>query len=263
MCNNPDCSRIAAKGGVCRRHGVEKKVELANGACHTHDVCMKTNHSIPEQERNDDTCANNCSLPETEHVSDRLTVCHSLLSLVGTNNFERNIASGTHKAENQNQRSRDSREIDEIDVDTILQVPHYVSDNFRKVGFAKCPNGDLFPVLFLGPNEAPSSIRREWQARLNQHLRQGARMAHLVAFYGRESGIDKFGLVYDVYLYDEYLENVFLANPEREIQAKIIQQGKKLNPRDLNFNLAILELSLARSLPEEYRWAWEPSPFFQ
>jgi len=132
MCNNPDCSKTAAKGGVCRRHGVEKKVELANGACHSQDVCTKTNHSLREQERNDDTCADNCCPPETEHSSDRLTICHSLLSLVGTNNFERNIASGTHKAENQNQRSRDSREKDEIDVDTILQVPHYVSDNFRK-----------------------------------------------------------------------------------------------------------------------------------
>jgi len=172
MCNNPDCSKTAAKGGVCRRHGVEKKVELANGACHSQDVCTKTNHSLREQERNDDTCADNCCPPETEHSSDRLTICHSLLSLVGTNDCERNIASGTQQT--QNQPSRDSREKDEIDVDTILQVPHYVSDNFRKVGFAKCPNGDLFPVLFLGPNEAPSSIRREWQARLNQHLRQGA-----------------------------------------------------------------------------------------
>jgi len=77
-------------------------------------------------------------------------------------------------------------------------------------------------------------------------------MAHLVAYYGRESEIDKFGLVYDVYLYEEDLENAFRANPEREIQAKIIQQGKTFNPRNLNFDLAILELSLARSLPEEY-----------
>jgi len=224
---------------------------------------MKTNHSLPEQEQNDDTYANCCSSPETEHISDILNACHSLLSFVGTDNVKRNIAGVTQPA--QKQRSRESRvprEQDEIDLDTILQVPHYVSDNFRKVGFAKCENDDLFPVLFIGPNEAPSYMRREWQARLNQHLRKGARMAHLVAFYGRQSEIDKFGLVYEAYLYNEYLESVFLKNPEREIQAKTIQQGRAVDPRDLNFNLAILELSLARSLPEEYRWAWKPSPFF-
>jgi len=134
-CNYANCPNLSTKGGFCRRHvkittKSSEQVELADGVYSNHDVCTRTDYSLPEQERNDDTCANNCSLPETEHVSDRLTVCHSLLSLVGTNDFERNIASGTQQA--QNQRSRDSREIDEIDVDTILQVPHYVSDNFRK-----------------------------------------------------------------------------------------------------------------------------------
>jgi len=146
-------------------------------------------------------------------------------------------------------------------VDTILQIPHYVSDNFRKVGFAKCENGDLLPVLCLGPNDAPSSMRREWLTRLNQHLRKGARMVHLVAYYGQESDIDKFGLVDDVYLYDKALEKEFRENPEREINWKIMQ-GDALNERDLRFNLALLQLSLARSLPEEYRWAWKSSPFF-
>ena len=238
-CNYANCPNLSAKGGFCRRHikkitDSNQQVALSNEVCHSsHDLCTRTTYILPEQRSNGSQNKSNFS-----HVK--------------VSSYQRT----------ESQKCKNSEENEKIDVDTILQVPHYVSDNFRKVGFAKCANGYLFPVLFLGPNDAPSYIRREWQARLNQHLRQGTRMAHLVVFYGQELEIDKFGLVYDVYLYDEYLEEVFLANPKRELQAKMIQQGETLDPRDLNFNLAILELALARSLPEEYRWLWEPSPFF-
>lgn len=276
-CRYPQCPSVAVKNGVCHRHGAQRKrcsrpecnnVAVKSGVCQKHGAnrgkrcrylrCAKMATDSGFCRAHDDSCANNRSQLETaEHSSERLAVCHSLLSLVGTNDFERNIAGVTPQPQNQ----RSTRENDEIDVDTILQIPHYVSDKFRKVGFARCRNGELLPVLFLGPNDAPSSMRREWITRLNRHLRQGARMAHLVAYYGQESEIGKFGLVDDVYLYDKALEEEFRGNPEREIHRKITQ-GDALNERDQRFNLALLQFSMARSLPEEYRWAWKSSPFF-
>jgi len=131
-----------------------------------------------------------------------------------------------------------------------------VTFKFRKVGFAKCESGRLLPVIFLGPNDAPSCMRREWLKRLNQHLRQGFQMLHLVAFFGEEDENDKFALVSDVYVHDDALEEEFRRIPERVINRKIIR-GEALSETDVKFIRGLLGLSVAKSLPEEYRWVWK------
>jgi hypothetical protein len=149
---------------------------------------------------------------------------------------------------------------DDIDVDTLLQIPLYITCALGKVGFAKYKTGDFLPVLFLGPNDVPSYVRREWLKRFQVYLKEGVPMLHLVTFYGHDTESGRFGLVNDVYLYEESLEQKFRRIAETKINTKL-WKGETLNEAEVKFNRAFTELSIARNLPEERRWAWKTARF--
>jgi len=81
-------------------------------------------------------------------------------------------------------------------------------------------------------------------------------MLHLATFYGHDTESGRFGLVNDVYLYEESLEQKFLRIAETKINTKL-WKGETLNEAEVKFNRAFAELSIARNLPEERRWAWK------
>jgi hypothetical protein len=103
-------------------------------------------------------------------------------------------------------------------------------------------------------------VRREWLKSFKQHLWQGKPMVHLVAFYCHDAESERFGLVNDAYLYEEALEKKFCLITEREINAKVLK-GETLNETVCQCNRALEELSIARRLPEEDRWAWKTIRF--
>ena len=261
-CGRLECSNISTKGGFCRRHGT--------GAPHTSNdtdrlvlmsppgsalVCQVIKSAFM-------TCmpkAKQASLPPDEPVIHRHSAVATMAN--GTESpVVENLLSLQQMHDNKNTSSnRISRHNEKIDMDTILQIPYYITYNFRKVGFAKL-NDVLRPVLFLGPNDAPNFVRQEWMARLRQYLRQGAPMVHVVAFFGQEEENRKFGLVTDAYLYDEALEKIFRVAPEEQLFKKLLR-GERWDESDLQFHRTLAELHFAKSQPEEERWDWKTPRF--
>jgi len=285
-CGIAYCTKLSAKGGVCRRHGAAatkcKTPFCTNnskryGLCRRHGayrpnikappgagpVCAETQEiastgAVPAE--NLETGMHEVKqalLPPDEPV------IHSQSAVAMASETESPLLENHLSLQQMHDKDkfsyRNSRENEEIDMDTILQLPFCITYNFRKVGFAKF-NNVLKPVLFLGPNDAPAFVRKKWKILFSHYLRHGAPMVHVVAIFGQKKGEKKFGLVTDAYLYDYALEAKFRMIPEKEISRKLLK-GEILDESDLQFHRALAELSFARRQHEDDRWEWKTPRF--
>lgn len=209
-CSRFDCSNLSAKGGVCRRHGaIARRCDRPlctnnakrNGLCRRHGAYRPNIKAPPEAglvcpvtQEIASTGAPPAVIPDSMHAAKQALspaddpVIHRHSAVAMASETESPVVETLPSLQQMHDKNKasnqDSRENEEIDIDTILQIPYYITCNFRKVGFAKF-NNVLRPVLFLGPNDAPTFVRQEWMILFRHYLRQRTPMVHLVAFFGQ------------------------------------------------------------------------------
>mmetsp|Transcript_44 Transcript_44/g.86 ORF Transcript_44/g.86 Transcript_44/m.86 type:complete len:417 (-) Transcript_44:59-1309(-) len=290
-CTHCDCTRNATKGGVCDSHGAKNLKQNTKPPTRKRTITAdsKTDHgedmsteseanaftdeeilSVTDEPNGEPIDEPNVEPSWTKQISSMLKKVNEETNpqtkrrdeMESSSNNERktqelscheetiHVPEEDHKAPSSSEQSFVTSEINQ---DVLIQIPDYVIEKFRKVGFAKC-NSEWLPSLFLGPNDVPSNVRGAWWKLFQRHLLHGTPMSHLVAFYGQAEDC-RYGLVDEVLTYEDAVKNSCHMIPEH-IRTKVLNSEALTNTENI-LVLAFDLLHNARQVPEEDRWAWK------